>query len=75
MLLIPVLIIRANFLKEIPDTTKLIIAQRISSVIDADKILVMDEGEITGIGTHDELLSGNTEYIEIYQSQNGVRGQ
>lgn len=48
--------IRANFLKEIPDTTKIIIAQRISSVIDADKILVMDEGHIVGEGTHSELL-------------------
>jgi ATP-binding cassette subfamily B protein len=68
-------LIRKAFAETLSDTTKIIIAQRISSVVDCDLIVVMDEGEITGIGTHDELLSGNTEYIEIYQSQNGVRGQ
>lgn len=62
-------IIRANFMKEIPDTTKLIIAQRISSVIDADKILVMDEGKIVGEGTHDELIRNCETYQEIYYSQ------
>lgn len=62
-------IIRANFLKEIPNTTRLIIAQRISSVIDADKIIVLDEGSITGIGTHTELLESCEAYKEIYYSQ------
>lgn len=51
--------------------TKLIIAQRISSVQDADTIIVMDDGVITGMGTHDELLANNTEYREIYESQTG----
>lgn len=62
-------IIRENFLKEIPDTTRLIIAQRISSVIDADKIIVLDEGSITGIGSHDELMESCETYREIYYSQ------
>lgn len=61
--------IRANFLKEIPDTTKIIIAQRISSVIDADMILVMDEGSIAGCGTHEELIENCDTYKEIYYSQ------
>ncbi len=61
--------IRANFLKEIPDTTKIIIAQRISSVIDADMILVMDEGSIVGCGTHKELMETCETYKEIYYSQ------
>ena len=56
-------------MKEIPDTTKLIIAQRISSVIDADKILVMEEGQIVGEGTHDELIKNCETYQEIYYSQ------
>lgn len=61
--------IRANFLKEIPDTTKIIIAQRISSVIEADMIIVMDEGSITGCGTHSELIETCDTYKEIYYSQ------
>ncbi len=61
--------IRANFLKEIPDTTKIIIAQRISSVIAADIILVIDEGSIVGMGTHDELIKSCETYKEIYYSQ------
>ena len=61
--------IREAFRKDIPDCTKLIIAQRISSVRDADIIVVMNDGIITGVGTHDELLSGNAEYGEIYYSQ------
>lgn len=61
--------IRRAFREELPDTTKLIIAQRISSVQDADRILVMEEGHINGIGTHEELLAGNEIYREVYESQ------
>ena len=61
--------IRKSFKNELKDTTKIIIAQRISSVEEADKIIVMDNGVITGIGTHDELLKSNEEYREIYNSQ------
>lgn len=68
-------IIRANFLKEIPETTKLIIAQRISSVVDADKIIVMDEGSIVGIGRHDELMKSCETYQEIYYSQVEKEGE
>lgn len=62
-------LIRKNFAREIPDTTKIIIAQRISSVINADKILVVDEGEIVGEGTHEELMKSCETYQEIYYSQ------
>ena len=61
--------IRKAFREEIPDTTKIIIAQRISSVQDADHILVLDNGKINGYGTHEELLKNNVIYQEIYQSQ------
>ena len=61
--------IRATFRNELKDSTKIIIAQRISSVMDADKIIVLDDGRVTGVGTHDELLASNQEYQEIYYSQ------
>ncbi len=61
--------IREQFKTGLRDSTKIIIAQRITSVMDADKIIVMNDGKITGIGTHEELLSSNTEYNEIYVSQ------
>lgn len=61
--------IRRAFREEIPDTTKLIIAQRISSVQDADRIIVMEEGRIDGFGTHEELLAENEIYREVYESQ------
>lgn len=62
-------LIRKAFLEEIPDTTKIIIAQRISSVQDADKIIVMDKGTVNAVGTHDELLKTNKIYQEVYYSQ------
>ncbi|MCB7304790.1 ABC transporter ATP-binding protein/permease [Bariatricus massiliensis] len=61
--------IRRAFREELPETTKLIIAQRITSVQDADHIIVMDEGRIHGFGTHEELLAGNEIYREVYESQ------
>ncbi len=61
--------IRHAFRTDLAQTTKIIIAQRIGSVKDADRIIVMNEGRITGIGTHDELLANNIEYQEIYESQ------
>ena len=57
------------FREEIPNTTKIIIAQRISSVEDADLILVLDDGKINGMGTHEELLANNEIYREVYESQ------
>ena len=63
--------IRAGFREYIPDTTKLIIAQRISSVMDADRIIVMDQGRISGFGTHEELLETNEIYRDVYESQKG----
>lgn len=62
--------IRQAFRTKIPGTTKIIIAQRISSVQDADRILVMEDGEINGFGTHENLLETNAIYREIYESQN-----
>ena len=61
--------IRKAFAEEIPDTTKFIIAQRISSVQDADKIIVLNNGEINAVGTHEELLKSNPIYREVYESQ------
>lgn len=63
-------LIRKAFAEEIPDTTKIIIAQRVASVQDADKIIVMDGGRINGMGTHEELLAANEIYREVYRTQN-----
>lgn len=63
-------IIRAGFKKFIPETTKIIIAQRVSSVQDADQIIIMNNGSVEAIGTHDELLASNPIYQEVYYSQN-----
>jgi len=62
-------LIQTAFQTEIPDTTKIIIAQRISSIENCDKIVVMDNGRIDGIGTHEELLKSNEIYKEVYESQ------
>ncbi|MGB4612699.1 MAG: ABC transporter ATP-binding protein [Erysipelotrichaceae bacterium] len=61
--------IRKAFREELPDITKLIISQRISSIIDADRIIVLDDGKINGIGTHEELLETNNIYQEVYETQ------
>ena len=65
-------LIRKGLNEYIPNTTKIIIAQRVASVEDADRIIVLNNGEICGIGTHDELLKTNTIYQEVYESQNKV---
>jgi ATP-binding cassette subfamily B protein len=62
-------LIRKAFKSEIPNTTKIIIAQRVNSIMDADKIIVMDNGKINGIGTHKELLKNNKIYRDVYLSQ------
>ena len=64
--------IRRAFREEIPDTTRLIIAQRISSVQECDRIIVMDNGRVSGFGTHEELLRSNQIYREVYESQTGM---
>lgn len=66
--------IRRSFAEEIPDTTKIIIAQRVSSVQNADRIIVMDDGRIDGIGTHEELIESNDIYRDVYESQTGGSG-
>jgi ATP-binding cassette subfamily B protein len=66
--------IRKAFADEIPGTTKLIIAQRISSVQNCDRIIVMDDGQVNGFGSHEELLKDNAIYREVYESQTGASG-
>ncbi len=66
--------IRKAFAEEIPGTTKLIIAQRISSVQNCDRIIVMDDGQVNGFGSHEELLKSNSIYREVYESQTGASG-
>ena len=68
-------LIRKAFAEEIPDTTKIIIAQRVSSVQDADQIIILDGGTVQAVGTHDELLAANTIYQEIYNQQNRKGGE
>ena len=68
-------LIRRAFREEIPGTTKFIIAQRISSVEDADVVIVMDGGKISGIGTHAQLLESNEIYREVYTSQTKAGGE
>lgn len=66
--------IRESFSGSLKDTTKLIIAQRITSVVEADKIIVLDDGKIVGIGRHEELMESCTAYQEIYYSQKDKEG-
>lgn len=68
-------LIRKAFAEEIPDTTKIIIAQRVSSVQDADQIVILDGGTVQAVGTHDGLLAANTIYQEIYNQQNRKGGE
>ena len=68
-------LIRTGLKNDIPDTTKIVIAQRISSIEDADQIIVLDEGRIDAIGTHEELLKNNKIYQEVYYTQNKQGGE
>jgi ATP-binding cassette subfamily B protein len=62
--------IRESLMNDLPETTKIIIAQRIASVMDADKIVVLNNGKIDAVGTHETLLATNEIYKEVYESQN-----
>ena len=66
--------IRRAFAEEIPDTTKIIIAQRISSVQGADRIIVLEDGKVHGFGTHEELMASNEIYRDVYESQMSGEG-
>ena len=66
--------IRNSFKNEIPNVTKIIIAQRVSSVQDADVIIVLEGGKVNAVGTHEQLLQSNEIYKEVYYSQNKVGG-
>ena len=68
-------LIRKGFREFIPETTKIIIAQRVASVQDADRIILMEGGRIDAIGTHDELMKSSAVYREIYTSQNRAGGE
>ena len=63
-------LIRQAFLEKIPHTTRIIISQRVSSIQDADQILVLDDGKISGLGSHEELLKSNAMYKETFEAQN-----
>ena len=66
--------IRKAFRERIPNTTKLVISQRVASVMGADRILVLDNGEVSGFGTHEELMASNAIYRDVYESQTGGGG-
>ena len=66
--------IRKAFAEEIPGTTKLIVAQRVSSIQNADHIIVLENGEVNGFGTHEELLENNEIYRDVYESQTSGNG-
>ena len=67
-------LIRRGLKNDLPDMTKIVIAQRISSIEDADQIIIMDNGHVDAIGTHEELLKNNHIYQEVYYTQNRVGG-